>query len=119
MTILGLALIALLQLSSQGLRLLRLSEDYQEAVRLADQLARRTEPAQDRVEAGHQGSLRWERRITLVSVPEELTPAAGPRSRLYAVSVAVRWGNHRSLELASLRTVADAPDVSPPERGIR
>jgi general secretion pathway protein I len=119
MTILGLALIALLQLSSQGLRLLRLSEDYQEAVRLADQLARGTEPAQDRVEAGHQGSLRWERRITLVSVPEELTPAAGPRSRLYAVSVAVRWGHNRSVELASLRTVADAPDVSPPERGIR
>ena len=119
MTILGLALIALLQLSSQGLRLLRLSEDYQEAVRLADRLARGTEPAQDRVEAGHQGSLRWERRITLVSVPEELTPAAGPRSRLYAVSVAVRWGHNRTLELASLRTVAEAPDGSTPERGIR
>ena len=119
MTILGLALIALLQLSSQGLRLLRLSEDYQEAVRLADQLARGTEPAQERVEAGHQGSLRWERRVTLVPVPEELTPAAGPRSRLYAVSVAVRWGRNRTLELASLRTVVDASDGAPPERGIR
>lgn len=119
MTILGLALVALLQLSAQGLRLLRLSEDYQDAVRLADHLARGTEPAQERVEAGHQGSLRWERRVTLVPVPEELTPAAGPRSRLYAVSVAVRWGRNRTLELASLRTVVEASDGSTPERGIR
>ena len=120
MTILGLALVALLQLSAQGLRLLRLSEDYQEAVRLADHLAHATEPEQERVEAGLQGSLRWERRITLVPVPEELTPAAGPRSRLYAVSVAVRWGRDRTLELASLRTVVEAPEGSPkPESGIR
>jgi general secretion pathway protein I len=119
MTILGLALVALLQLSAQSLRLLRLSEDYQDAVRLADHLARDTEPAQERVEAGHQGSLRWERRVTLVPVPEELTPAAGPRSRLYAVSVAVRWGRNRTLELASLRTVVDASDGTTPERGIR
>jgi general secretion pathway protein I len=119
MTILGVALVALLQLSAQGLRLLRLSEDYQEAVRLADHLARGTEPAPERVETGHQGSLRWERRVTPVPVPEELTPAAGPRSRLYAVSVAVRWGHNRTLELASLRTVVEATDSSTPERGIR
>jgi prepilin-type N-terminal cleavage/methylation domain-containing protein len=119
MTILGLALVTLLQLSAQGLRLLRLSEDYQEAVLLADRLARGTEAAPERVEAGQQGPLRWERRITLVPVPEELTPAAGPRSRLYAVSVAVRWGRNRTLELASLRTVVDAFDGSTPESGIR
>ncbi len=119
MTILGLALVTLLQLSAQGLRLLRLSEDYQEAVRLADHLARGTEAAQERVEAGQQGLLRWERRITLVPVPEELTPATGPRARLYAVSVAVRWGRSRTLELASLRTVVDPPDGSTPESGIR
>ena len=119
MTILGLALVTLLQLSAQGLRLLRLSEDYQEAVRLADRLARGTEAAPESVETGQQGPLRWERRITLVPVPEELTPAAGPRSRLYAVSVAVRWGRSRTLELASLRTVVEAPDGSTPESGIR
>jgi prepilin-type N-terminal cleavage/methylation domain-containing protein len=119
MTILGLALVTLLQLSAQGLRLLRLSEDYQEAVLLADRLARGTEAAPERVEAGQQGPLRWERRITLVPVPEELTPAAGPRSRLYAVSVAVRWGRNRTLELASLRTVVEAFDGSTPESGVR
>ena len=119
MTILALALVALLQLSAQGLRLLRLSEDYQEAVRLADHLAGGIEPAQERVEAGQQGVLRWERRTTLVPVPEELTPAAGPSSRMYAVSVAVRWGRNRSLELVSLRTVVGAPDGTTSERAIR
>ena len=103
MTILALALVALLQLSAQGLRLLRLSEDYQEAVRLADHLAGGIEPAQERV----------------VPVPEELTPAAGPPSRMYAVSVAVRWGRNRTLELVSLRTVVGAPDGTTSERAIQ
>lgn len=119
MTILGLALVALLQLSAQGLRLLRLSEDYQEAVQLADHLARGVEPAAEHVEAGQQGPLRWERRVSLVPVPEELTPAAGPRSRLYAVAVAVRWGRNRTLELASLRTVLESPEGAAAERGPR
>ncbi len=42
--------------------------------------------------------------------PEELTPGAGPQPRLYALSVAVRWGSNRALELASLRAVAEAPE---------
>jgi len=45
-----------------------------------------------------------------VPVAEELTPDAGPQPRLYALSVAVRWGSNRALELASLRAVAEAPD---------
>ena len=118
MAILGLALVALVQLSAQGLRLLRLAEDQQEAVRLADRLARSTEPTSESVEVGQQGPLRWERRITLVPVPPKLTPAAGVPSRLYAVSVAVRWGRHGALELASLRTVVGA-DGATPEGGIR
>ena len=40
-------------------------------------------------------------------VAEELTPGAGPQPRLYALSVAVRWGRNRALELASLRAVAE------------
>jgi prepilin-type N-terminal cleavage/methylation domain-containing protein len=111
--ILGLALVALVQLSAQGLRLLRLSEDHQEAVRLADRLARGTEPTTESVEVGQQGPLRWERRITLVPVPQKLTPAAGPPARLYAVSVAVRWGRQGALELVSLRTVIGADAMTP------
>ena len=58
------------------------------------------------MEAGREGRFQWERRVALVPVPEELTPAPGPQPRLYALSVAVRWGSNRTLELASLRTVA-------------
>jgi prepilin-type N-terminal cleavage/methylation domain-containing protein len=112
MTILALALVAMVQLSAQGLRLLRLSEDYQGAVRLADHLARVVEPEGERVETGQQGLLRWERRTTLVSVPEGLTAASGPRPLLYAVSVAVGWGPKRTLELTSLRTVVEPSDGS-------
>jgi len=45
--------------------------------------------------------------VSLVPTPEELTPGTGPQLRLYALSVAVRWGRNRTLELASLRAVAE------------
>jgi len=108
LTILGLAIVTLMQLSSQGLRLVRLSDDYQQAVLVADRIARATDVLQEGVDAGQAGAFQWERRIVLVPVPAELTPGAGPQLRLYALSVVVRWGSHRTLELASLRTVAEA-----------
>jgi type II secretion system protein I len=107
LTILGLAIVTLMQLSSQGLRLIHLSEDYQQAVLVADRVARSTDALQEGLDAGQEGRFQWERRVTLVPVPEELTPGAGPQLRLYALSVAVRWGRNRALELASLRTVAE------------
>jgi general secretion pathway protein I len=109
MTILGIAIVALMQLSSQGLRLLHLSDDYQQAVTVADRIARATDALAEGVDAGQEGRFQWERRITVVPVPEELTPGAGPQLRLYALSVGVRWGRDRTLELASLRAVAERP----------
>jgi general secretion pathway protein I len=108
-TILGIAIVALMQLSSLGLRLLHLSDDYQQAVAVADRVARATEVLAEGVDAGREGRFQWERRVARVPVPEELTPAAGPRLHLYELSVAVRWGRHRTLELASLRAVAEEP----------
>jgi general secretion pathway protein I len=107
LTILGLAIVVLMQLSSQGLRLIHLSDDYQQAVLVADRVARSTDVLQEGVDAGQEGRFQWERRVTLVPVPEELTPGTGPQLQLYALSVAVRWGRNRVLELASLRTVAE------------
>ncbi|HEU4438135.1 MAG TPA: prepilin-type N-terminal cleavage/methylation domain-containing protein [Methylomirabilota bacterium] len=104
LTILALAIVGLMQLSSQGLRLLRLSDDYQQAVLVADQVARALDVPREGTELGRVGAFEWERRVALVPVPDELTPGAGPKPRLYSLSVAVRWGR-RSLELASLRTV--------------
>ena len=103
LTILGLAIVTLMQLSSQGLRLLRVSDDYQQAVIVADRIVRRTDVLQEGVDAGREGLFQWERRIAIVPLPAELTPGAGPQPRLYALSVAVRWGSNRTLELASLR----------------
>jgi hypothetical protein len=95
-----------MQLSSQGLRLLRVSEDYQQAVIVADRIVRRTDVLQEGADAGREGLFQWERRIAIVPLPAELTPGAGPHPRLYTLSVAVRWGKNRTLELASLRASA-------------
>jgi prepilin-type N-terminal cleavage/methylation domain-containing protein len=99
LTILGLAIVTLMQLSSQGLRLLRHADDYQRAVLVADRIVR----------TALEGPFQWERRVGLMAVPEDLTPGAGPRPRLVTLSVVVRWGGNRTLELASLRTVAGTP----------
>jgi type II secretion system protein I len=104
LTILALAIVTLMQLSSQGLRLLRLSDDYQQAVLVAERVVRAREVTQEGTETGQEGVFQWERRVTLVEVPDELTPGAGPKPRLLALQVAVRWGT-RTLELASLRAV--------------
>ena len=119
MAILALALVAMTQLSAQGLRLLRLSEDYQGAVRLADHLARTVEPDRERVETGQQGSHRWERRVALVPVPDELTVDAGQRPRLYAITVSVGWGAQRTLELTSLRAAVETSDGAKTEGAMR
>ncbi len=110
MTILGIAVVTLMQLSSQGLRLLRLSDDYQQAVLVADRIVRAVEVPREGVEAGQEGPFQWERRVALVPMPEELTPGAGPKPLLYSLSVAVRWGGARTLEIASLRAVAGNPE---------
>ena len=110
LTILGLGIVTLMQLSSHGLRLLGLSDDYQQAVLVADRVARATDTLREGVEGGQEGRFLWERRVALVPVAEELAPGAGPQPRLYALTVAVRWGSNRALELASLRAVAEAPE---------
>lgn len=109
LTILAVAVVAFMQLSSQGLRLLHLADDYQQAVVVADHVARAIDVIGEGAEAGQEGPFRWERRVSLVPIPEELTPGAGPQLRLYALSVAVRWGRNRTLELASLRAVTETP----------
>ena len=76
---------------------------------VADQVARAVDVPREGTELGRVGAFEWERRVALVPVPDELTPGAGPKPRLYSLSVAVRWGR-RSLELASLRTVPGTAD---------
>ena len=108
LTILAVAIVAFMQLSSQGLRLLHQSDDYQRAVVVADRVARALDVVGEGAEAGQEGRFRWERRVSLMPMPEALESGAGPRLRLYALSVAVRWGRNHAVELASLRAVEEA-----------
>ena len=110
MVILSLAVVSLIQLSSQGIRLVKLSGDHQEATRLADRIVRTTEIRGEGVDGGQEGPFTWERRIALVPVPKELSPATGPAPQLYSLLVNVRWGSGRSVELATLRALAGPPE---------
>ena len=101
--ILSVAVVTLVQLASQGLRLLRLSSDYQEAVLLADRVVRAGDASIEGVETGQEGGFTWERRTTLVAVPDDLAPVGSASPRLLALSVAVRWGTGRTVEVATMR----------------
>jgi type II secretion system protein I len=105
MVILGLAVVTLIQLTSQGLRLLKRSGDDQVAALLADRLAREVQPSDERVETGQEGALTWERRVIQVALPVELDPQSGSPARLLSLTVVVRWGHHHAVEVATLRTV--------------
>ena len=108
MVILSVAVVTLIQLASQGLRLLKLSSDHQEAALLADRLVRASDASVEAVESGHEGQFTWERRARLVAVPDELAPPGGAPPRLLSLSVAVHWGSGRTIELATLRLAQGA-----------
>jgi prepilin-type N-terminal cleavage/methylation domain-containing protein len=105
MVILSVAVVTLIQTSSQGLRLLKVSSDQQEAVILADRLVRAVDGPVEGTASGQEGQFTWERRVRVMAVPDKLSPISGPSPQLLALSVAVRWGNGRTVEVATLRTV--------------
>ena len=107
LAILSIAVVTMLQLFAQGLRLLKVAGDYQRAVLLADQKAREVESVREGVETGQEGEFRWERRATIVPVSEELTVLSPAPVRLFRVSVEVRWSDNRSVEVATLRTARE------------
>ena len=108
MAIVAVAITTMLQLSSQSLRLLKLTGEQQDATLLADRLLREVEPTIEEVRGGEEGPFAWERRVAVLPVTAELAPPSGPAPVVYSVSVAVRWAQGRSVQLSSLRT-ATAP----------
>ncbi len=116
LAILGLAVVTLIQLSSQSLRLVKTSGDYQEAVLLADRIAAQSRPTDEAVDTGEEGPFQWERRISLMALPEELEPRetipGREPAKLFAVTIDVRWGQNQMLELATLRTPTTTPAVA-------
>jgi general secretion pathway protein I len=117
LAILSLAIVTLMQLSSQSLRLVKSSDDYQQAAQLADRLLAGSQPAEENVETGDEGRFQWERRAQLVTLPDELqTPPNLPGKekeapKLFAVTIAVRWGQGQTLEMATLYTPTTPPQI--------
>ncbi|HMB32453.1 MAG TPA: prepilin-type N-terminal cleavage/methylation domain-containing protein [Methylomirabilota bacterium] len=102
LVILSLAVVTFIQLASQGLRLLRVSGEHQEAVMLADRLTRAADPSGESIETGHEGAFDWERRTKFVPMPPDLGSIGNNAPRLLSLSVVVKWGG-RSVEIATLR----------------
>ena len=109
MVILSVAVVTLIQLASQGLRLLKASSDHQEAALLIDRVTRNADPKVESTASGQEGQFTWAWRARLLAVPDELTPAQGPRPRLLELSTTVQWGKGRTMELVTLRLAQGAP----------
>ena len=109
----SLAVVILFQLTSQSLRLVKTSGDYQEAVLLADRIATETQPSEEATDSGEEGPFQWERRVALVPMPEEFQPKetipGREPTKLFAVTIDVRWGRNHVVELATLRTPTSTP----------
>ena len=105
LAILGVAVVASIQGFAQGLRLLKLAGDHQDAMLLADQKLREvTEPVEGR-EEGTEARFQWVRTVTTVPMPEVENNARATRWRAFEVDVRVRWDEKREVQLSTLRTV--------------
>lgn len=116
LAILSVAVVAAIQGFAQGLRLLKVSGDHQQAMLLADIKLREITEEQLRGDSGpvereaaDEGPFHWERTTTLLETPD-LRPATGPvRWRVYQLAVRVTWDERREVELVTLRTVPATP----------
>ena len=114
LAILSLAIVVSIQGFASGLRLLKLSGEHQEAMLLADLKAREiTSPTQAGRDSGTEGPYTWEREIKQVVTPDLEVDGRAVRWRQWEVDVNVRWGDHRQVTVATLRTVARDGDKKP------
>jgi type II secretion system protein I len=112
LAILSLAVVVCIQAFAGGLRLLKLSGEHQEAMLIADQKAREiTSPTSGGVETGTDGPYTWEREVKIVATPDLDVEGRTVKWRVWEVDVRVRWGDHRQVSLATLRTVAGDGDL--------
>jgi general secretion pathway protein I len=105
LAILSLAVVASIQGFAQGLRLLRLAGDHQQAMLLADQKMREVVDPKEGREQGTEGSLWWERTTRQVETPELQTADGADRGHVYEIDVRVVWEQKRQLQISTLRMV--------------
>ena len=112
LAILSVAVVASIQGFAQGLRLLKLSGDHQEATLLADQKMREVVVPVEGREEGTETRFQWIR--TVAKVPTtEVVPIAGQNTQqsarwnLYQIDVQVRWDEKREVRLTTMRTAPE------------
>ena len=117
--ILSLTVVVAVQGFAQGLRLLKLSGDHQQAALLADQKAREVTQPKEGKDNGTEGAFTWERVVKEIPAPE-LTPSGQvPKWHVYEIAVQVGWGEgKRTVGVTTLRTVSEA-EQNRQEQGIR
>jgi type II secretion system protein I len=108
LAILGVAVVASIQGFAQGLRLLKLAGDHQDAMLIADQKLREVVAPQEGREEGTEERFAWSRTISRIPAPElAVSPTRRIAWNVYQVSVEVRWDTQRHVELTTLRTLPD------------
>lgn len=112
LAILSIAIVASIQGFAQGLRLLKLSGDHQQAMLLADQKAREVVVPSEGREEGTEGFFRWERTTKMLEAPD-LAPAGGLALwKVYEIDVRVNWDTSRQVQVSTLRTTPLSTDLT-------
>jgi general secretion pathway protein I len=121
LVVLSVAVVAVLQLFGGGLRLARASGDHLEATLLASTMLSDLawETLEEGTTEGTEGEFRWSRQVTVdpALLPEEPDPARPDTVRLARVSVDVRWGRNRHVELVTIRPLGQQETGSVPASG--
>jgi general secretion pathway protein I len=107
--ILSVAVVAVIQGFAQGLRLLKVAGDHQQAVLLADQKIREMVTPVEGREQGKEGNYDWERTVTVVPAPDLTRTQATAKWHVYQIDVKVSWGDKRGVEIVTMRTTAETP----------
>ncbi len=113
--ILSIAVVAVIQGFAQGLRLLKVAGDHQQAVLLADQKTRELVIPVEGKDQGQEGGFHWERTVTIMPAPDLTRTAATAKWHVYRIDVKVSWGDRRGVEIVSLRTTANTPPPGAPK----
>jgi len=121
LVVLSVAVVAVLQLFGGGLRLARASGDHLEATLLASTMLSELawETLEEGTTEGSDGAFRWSRQVTVdpALLPEEPDPAQPDTVRLARVSVDVRWGRNRHVELVTIRPLGQRESAPLPSGG--
>jgi general secretion pathway protein I len=117
--ILSLTIVVAIQAFAQGLRLLKLSGDHQQAALLADQKTREVTQPKEGKDSGIEGPFTWERTIKEIPAPELTPNGQVPKWHIYEITTLVAWGDSkRTVGITTLRTVSEA-EQNRLEQGIR